>query len=511
MKVFFILGKTFFEQSMMLARGIEERYPGSEFSAVVFARSDLMRKLDKIKNPKFKRYDWLSGLENKWLETPLDRVKLKKYEDIFGTEALRRILIGDRELGYGYVSCGIVERTDLINLTIHNDDARWSYIVGLLDYMFEIFEKEKPDIVFTYCVATAVAVALGIVAKHFGVLFTQPIFTRIKDYHIIDDNPYSRFSAVGRTYNAALNSPDLVNEFATEAKDFLQEFRNKPEKPQDSAVWISLILKNVSIAGILKVIAIDIARWGAILVGLEGTRGVLRQRKGHKILRFNLKNNLALRKLAKKKHRYFSYDMPKGEYIYYPLHVDPEASTIVLSPFHTDQVAIIEAISKNMPAGMKLIVKEHVPCSGKRPDGFYKRISSIPGVTLVSPFLDNFGIIKNAALVATITGTAGFEAIMLGKPALVFGEVHYQMIGEGLVYHPEINSGLIDAIKTAMQLKPVPDSKVITFIASIMHESMRMPISDMWFEKVADLTKREFYVSQILSKILDMYKKKQRS
>jgi hypothetical protein len=511
MKVFFILGQTFFDQSMIMARNIEDLYPGSEFSAIVFARSNLVRALDKMSSPRFKRYDWLSGLEERWLQAPLDRDKLKKYEELFGTETLRRILIGDRELGYGYVSCGLVEKTDLIMRTMHNEEAKWSYIVGLLDYLFDIFEKDRPDIVFTYCVATGVAVALGIVSRHFDVLFVQPVFTRIKHCHIIDDNQTSDFTAVKRTYDAAIKSPDVVSGFVAEAEEFLEEFRGKPEKPQDTLTWSVLILRKTSIIGIAKTVAIDIARWGAILLGLKGTRGVLRQRKGHEILLFNLKNHLALRKLSRKTHRCFSYDMPTGEYIYYPLHVDPEASTIVLSPFHTDQMAIIEAISKNMPAGMKLIVKEHLPCAGKRPNGFYKRISTIPGVTLVSPFMDNFSLIKNAAVVATITGTAGLEAMILGKPTLVFGPVHYQIMREGFVYQPEINTGLGKAIEEAMKLKPLPEKNLITYLAALMQESVELSPDDMWFESMADLTKREQAINRMVEKILSMYEEKRKS
>lgn len=490
-----------------MTKEIERLHPGSEFSAIVCARSDLMKQLDKIQNPKFKRYDWLSSLEKKWLETPLNKEKLAKYERLLGTESLRRILIADREIGAGYVSCGIVERTKLIDLTIHNDDARWRYIIGLVDYFYTMFEKDRPDITFAYCVAGAVAMAMGEVARHLGILFTQPVFTRIGHYHIIDNNPYSLFSEVKKTYTTAMKFPDTLSEFLPKAKDFLQTFRNKPQKPQDTLTWIAIILKNTAIKGIAKTIVIDLARWGAIVLGLKGTRGVLRQRLGLEILKFNLANTLALRKIAKKKHKCFSYNLPMGDYIYYPLHVDPEASTMVLSPHHTDQVSIIEAISKNMPAGMKLCVKEHLPCAGKRPKGFYERIRNIPGVELLSPFLDNFAIINNTALIATITGSTGLEAIMLGKPVIVFGDVHYQIAEKGFVHHPNISVGLDKAIHFALSLSPAPEKNLTTYIASIMKEGIELSPDDLWFEHLSDLSKREQAMGLIVNKILSMHEK----
>jgi len=173
MNIFFFLGQTFFEQSIGICREIKSQYPDSEFGAIVAARSNLMDEIDILDDPKFTRYDWLSGLEEKWLTTPLDKDRLKYYEVKLGTDILRRIIIADRELGVGLVSCGIVERTDLIRRTINNDDARWSYVVGLLDYYFDVFEKERPDATFAYCVAGAVALALEIVSKHLRISLLQ--------------------------------------------------------------------------------------------------------------------------------------------------------------------------------------------------------------------------------------------------------------------------------------------------------------------------------------------------
>jgi hypothetical protein len=61
---FLFFGQTFFEQSISIAREIKSKYPDSEFGAIVASRSNLMSELDRLDNPKFSRYDWLSGLED---------------------------------------------------------------------------------------------------------------------------------------------------------------------------------------------------------------------------------------------------------------------------------------------------------------------------------------------------------------------------------------------------------------------------------------------------------------
>jgi hypothetical protein len=501
MKVFFFLGQTFFEQSVGIAREIKSQYPDSTFGAIVAARSNLMDELNKINNPKFSRYDWLSGLEEKWLSTPLDTKKLKSYEEKLGTDVLRRIVTADREIGVGFVSCGIVERTELMDRTIHNDDVRWSYVVGLLDYYFGVFEKDRPDVTFAYCVAGAVAFALAEVSRYFKIPFIQPVLTRIGNYHILDDNIKGLLTSARITFEQTAKNPELVAEFLPEATKYLQDFRGRPESPGYSARLLDDMMEKNKYSGLLKVIAIDLARWAAIRIGLKGTRGVLRQRYGSEILKFNLYTFRGLREILKKKTKVFSSAEITSPYIYYALQVDPESSTMVFADMHTDQMAVIEAIAKSMPAGMKLVVKEHIPCIGRRPAGFYERISKMPDVHLVSPFTDGFKWLKNSSLVCSITGTVLWEAMMLGVPALIFGEVHFLNVKEGFVYCPDL-SNLTTAIKKALGTSPATDKTLTTYIASIMKNGIEVSSDDMWFEKFADSEKRNKATKQMADKII---------
>src|SRR5690606_14178885 len=52
---------------------------------------------------------------------------------------------------------------------------------------------------------------------------------------------------------------------------------------------------------------------------------------------------------------------------------------------------------------------------------FFKRLSQLKNVVLVSTDVDTYQLIKNSVFVATITGTVGWEAITGGKNVLVFG------------------------------------------------------------------------------------------
>jgi hypothetical protein len=189
--------------------------------------------------------------------------------------------------------------------------------------------------------------------------------------------------------------------------------------------------------------------------------------------------------------------------MYFALHVEPESSTMVVSPYHTNQLAVIEALTKAMPLSMQLIVKEHPTMLGRRPAGFYKHIEAIPGVTLVAPQESSIALVNNAAITATITGTVAWEAILLGKPALIVGDSPFLAIGAGAVKCQDF-SALPQAIAEALNLKPAPDDRLIDFIACMMSESVEMPHDMLWGRRDPEMIRKnkevtEFFAGRILA------------
>jgi hypothetical protein len=127
-------------------------------------------------------------------------------------------------------------------------------------------------------------------------------------------------------------------------------------------------------------------------------------------------------------------------FIYYPLHYQPEATTIPTGNNFSDQLEIIRLLSIILPKGIKLYVKEHPvywkiknnynfnsysPINEFRSKSFYKEIVSMENVSLISHNIDTTKLIKMAKGVVSVSGTVIFEALILDKPALQFGEHHY--------------------------------------------------------------------------------------
>jgi hypothetical protein len=136
------------------------------------------------------------------------------------------------------------------------------------------------------------------------------------------------------------------------------------------------------------------------------------------------------RYLLSKNSRCFEPINAADTYVYFPLHLIPESTTLLKSPFFPNEIAVIEAVSKSLPMGWKLYVKEHGSMVGERPIKFYKAIKRLTNVKLVrmDAYDDPKPWIENSAGVITLSGSSAFEAAMMGKPSLMFGNTLFELI-----------------------------------------------------------------------------------
>jgi hypothetical protein len=115
-----------------------------------------------------------------------------------------------------------------------------------------------------------------------------------------------------------------------------------------------------------------------------------------------------------------SFDTIKQrDYFYFPLQHEPELSLQGRSQDFMSQLWAIVLCAKALPANAFLVVKENIYPIGMRPRDFYDQIKALKNV-MIAP-LDVYGLdlIRHSRGVCTITGTSGYEAAMMGKPAIV--------------------------------------------------------------------------------------------
>lgn len=126
----------------------------------------------------------------------------------------------------------------------------------------------------------------------------------------------------------------------------------------------------------------------------------------------------------KRLYRLLPLDKP---FIYYPLHVPHDAALTVRSPAFLDQYALLDYISRVLPLGYKLAIKEHPALVGAID---YRRVSSLlrqnDNICVLSPELNNYRAMSAASAVVTINSKSGAEGLLLGKPVIVLGDAFYR-------------------------------------------------------------------------------------
>lgn len=166
----------------------------------------------------------------------------------------------------------------------------------------------------------------------------------------------------------------------------------------------------------------------------------------------------------------------KTKYIYAPLHFQPENTTCPLGGIFSEQLLMLEILSKSIPKYWKIYVKEY-PLQWKRKEGYesrylgyYKKIANLKNTILVPIETSSNELIINSMAVATVTGTAGWEAIFRGKSALVFGySVYNQCEGAFKISNIDNCKEAINKIENGYRPN---EQKILNFLAAMDRASI---------------------------------------
>lgn len=114
--------------------------------------------------------------------------------------------------------------------------------------------------------------------------------------------------------------------------------------------------------------------------------------------------------------------VPDRPFVFYPLHYEPEAATLMHGSYFENQIEVVLNLARSLPAGWRLVVKEHPAMRNLRKLGFYRRLLKVPNVALVPMAVPTRDLILDAQVVAVISGSPGLEASLVGKPVVMFGD-----------------------------------------------------------------------------------------
>ena len=153
-------------------------------------------------------------------------------------------------------------------------------------------------------------------------------------------------------------------------------------------------------------------------------------------------------------------DIKDKKYFLYPLHKQPEASVDVIGKYYDDQLLNIRNIASQLKDDEFLIVKEHSNAIGDRNYSFYNSLANYPRVLLVDDAVNIKILIKDSLGVFTVSGTAAFEASLMGVDSFCFSNVYFRKLASCHVISLEnFNRGalIIDPKETQLTKKDFVD------------------------------------------------------
>ena len=196
----------------------------------------------------------------------------------------------------------------------------------------------------------------------------------------------------------------------------------------------------------------------------------------YKTLAYELKKNYRYKFMNKNLQKEIPNE--KFHYVYYPLHQEMERILLIGAPFYINQLQNIKHIASSLPAGYKLIVKDHpvMDVRGWRSVDEMKQIMSLPNVTLLHPMADSDKIVDQCKLVISIRGSTSIEAAFRKKPSIIFDKVGmYQLSSMTLV--DSIND-LPKMIKQSLNQK-VDDDEIELYSRSVYENTFDFPFYEL--------------------------------
>lgn len=305
---------------------------------------------------------------------------------------------------------------------------------------------------------TGLGALIGHVSSKLNVKVIIPNITKVATKVNVIDDIYGSSSSLSREITKLLEVDDNDNNSFLLAREFISSTRNGDLSNYYKCSAYRKPLIRERVVNSIKKIVFQLKLRNSTYRDYHFQRlfGLLLL----KIRTFSINNSIKLDK---------NFDLINEQYVYYPLHIEPEINILILGRGITDQLDIIRRVAKNLPTNIQLVVKEHPLYSGIFPLSFYRELASIPNVILVPSDTNQTDLIKNSTLVTCISGTAALEATILGIRTALFGIPYFSLCKS--IHIIDNLSDLKSQLRVA--LKSEVDEKAIeVFIQAVLNTSI---------------------------------------
>ena len=298
--------------------------------------------------------------------------------------------------------------------------------------IIRIVDEYKPDVILDTDNAELQRTVLIEVAFKRGIPYATIEYGKYGFYKYPSfQNSYSIDPYFRELYEEAakLSAEELSEEYA-----YIRDFREKSSIMNNE--FAGTVTSQYERTPLIKSMKIMLGKWNYFWDQDHTAKNAARKKRSGMLYATTpeyLKYYLDVERIKRKllvPNKYFENPVEGEKYVYMPLHLIPESSVFVKASFYVDELNLMEQVSKSLPAGWKLYVKEHQAMLGERDLSFYKRAAELANVRVVqlNYYKDPKPWITKAVGVVTITGTAAYEAALMGKKSIVFGDVPFSLI-----------------------------------------------------------------------------------
>jgi hypothetical protein len=502
MKVCFFLQRRWAMIGHAMATHIKELHPETEFCAFVGMRPSL----DFLKSQKDIDYTALlleEDIHKRIKDEVIDYEYLARIEKEYGIPNLWPHLYVDRVIMNGQ----LVREYPFNHPSLSYEDILLRVQVTA-KAIIAFLDKEKPDALVISVIGSVGSSLLYFIAKKRGIQCITLELARIGNKMVFSED-YKNFTWVKKYFEEI--STGRVSPEAEAAKEYVVQFRDRPMpyRKEAAPTFNNQALRKANIEFLKPEKLIKSIVWHSktLLSDL---------RKDDRDYTDVLIWWLMWDKLKRKTRGLIGYsdlysDIQANEnYAYFPLHYDPEMSTLLYAPYYTDQAQVVKAVARALPIDMFLYVKEHPGMVGYRTRDFYKEILKVPNIKLIRPDLNGSELLKNTKITLTITGSGGWESILLKKPVITFGDVFYNDVPG--VKRCRGYEELPYLIKEQLQDWKHNEKSLVDFVSALLEESIPGDYIHLWVnsDSYEEIRNDEGIkkLSEALTKKLDLQKNK---
>lgn len=336
---------------------------------------------------------------------------------------------------------------------------KWPYLFSHIEYFEALYERIRPALYISGA-ADGLNPWIGLaVFQGNGVPCLSFSPCRFGRRSFVLDNPYEILhlrELYRRKLETGLNSKEWE-----EAAALVAEYRSKEVRPVDHLAVRATRRRKVpspysAVSLVLRSCTTDIGRYSDLPLKKALGRAIRGRWTG-------------IRNLLLARHTISA--LPGDEaFFFFPLQYEPEISLGTQGRGWVSQLKLIRHISDSLPIDRWLYVKEHPSMlSGIRPLGFYRALKALPRVRLVSQRVSSYEIIPKAEAVLTVTGTAGWEALMHRKPVVLFGHAFYEEFEEGVIKVDSIET-LPMALRNLRHMT-IPEKAIQAYMAAVLEKA----------------------------------------